>query len=211
MRIGFFCMSESHLSMAALMLESVRTSMPGVEVHHLTDDKCRSLEGVDDVHRLGGDIPMAVRRMTHNASCEGDWLFVDSDVIFQQDVRNVFDEQFDVALTDRIGTITYEIEYAKAMPYNLGVAFSRSSAFWKRVLYHLRTLSPKYQQWEGDQLVICEMIKQRVSSDFKVKILPGRMYNYPPKFAGDGKHAAIVHYKGHRKQWLLPIQLQSVR
>src|SRR3990167_3084992 len=182
MKVGCFWQfvneaSMAHLEFARLMLKSARAVMPDVEVWQLTD----------------GDSP----------KLEGDWLFIDPDIIIQKDVRHVFDEPFDVALTDRIGTITYEAEYAKAMPYTLGVSFSRSPKFWQRVLRHLGTLPAKLQHWEGDQLVVCAMLRQNLADDFKVKILPGAIYNYPPKFAGDGKDAALVHYKGPRKAYLM--------
>lgn len=209
MKIGVFYKyidenSTQHAQFAQQMLASVRACMPDVEVWHFTDANTPALKGFDCVNRITEDVPMAVCRMMHNASLHGDWMFIDPDIIVQKDVSHVFEDKFDVALTDRVGTITYEADYAKVMPYNLGVSFSRAPAFWKRVLYHLRTLSPKLQQWEGDQLVICEMIKQRVASDFNVKILPGLTYNYPPRSADDPRtaDAAIVHYKGPRKAWL---------
>lgn len=204
MKVGFFLQgnNQDYVRMAKLTIASVRKAMPGVEIVHLTDADTPMVEGADSVKRICETMPMAVRRMKHNSQLEGEWLLIDCDVIVQKDVRHVFEEPFDVALTDRIGTITYESKYAEVMPYNLGVAFSCSPAFWKLVLRHLGTLSPKYQQWEGDQLVVCEMIKQRAASDFKVKILPGAIYNFPPKFAGDGKDAAICHYKGPRKAFL---------
>ena len=208
MKVGCFWQfvneaSMAHLEFARLMLKSARAVMPDVEVWQLTDGDSPELEGVDGVHRIDLPVPMAVRRMLHNANLEGDWLFIDPDIIIQKDVRHVFDEPFDVALTDRIGTITYEAEYAKAMPYNLGVSFSRSPKFWQRVLRHLGTLPAKLQHWEGDQLVVCAMLRQNLADDFKVKILPGLTYNFPPKFAGDGKDAALVHYKGPRKSYLM--------
>jgi len=208
MKLGFFFeylneASQPHLEFARRMLESSKAAMPDVEVWQLTDGESAVLEGVDGVHRIGGKMPMAVRRMTHNASLEGDWLFIDPDIIIQKDVRHVFNEAFDVALTDRVGTITNEAAYAKVMPYNLGVSFSRSPKFWKVVLRYLMTLPPRFQHWEGDQRVVCAMLMQGFADEFNVKILHGAAYNYPPKFAGDGKDAALVHYKGNRKAYLM--------
>ena len=195
-------MSQDHLPMAALMLASVRKSMPDVEVHHLTDGKCDALKGADAVQRLPEAMPMAIRRMTLHSQCEGEWLFVDSDVIVQKDVRDVFeDKEFDVALTNRDGTITNEAAYAAVMPINIGITFSRSPAFWKLVLHHLYQMPFKLQEWTGDQLVVCEMMKHG-GFGFKVKVLPGLKYNYPPKYEGDGENASIQHFKGDRKLWL---------
>jgi len=203
MKIGVFCMSASHLPMAARLLESVRSVMPHAEVHHLTDEHCPTLTGVDSTRVFYGAMPMAVRRMMHHAACEGEWLFVDSDVIIQRDVSDVFEAPFDIALTDREGTITTEARYAVAMPHNIGVVFSRSQDFWSTVAHHLKTLMPKLQEWEGDQLVINAMVKEG-GHGFNIKTLPGLIYNYPPRSADDPrtKDAAIVHYKGNRKQWI---------
>lgn len=210
MKIGTFYVyvneaSLPHVEFAKLMLKSAKAAMPDVEVWHLTDADTPALEGVDGVHRIGGNLPMAARRMSHNASLTGDWLFIDPDIIIRKDVRKVFDAPFDIALTDRIGTDMEGTPYAKSMPYNLGVAFSRSPRFWKRVLLHMSGLSPKLQQWTGDQLVVCAMIKQDMVPDFKVRILPGRIYNFPPTSADDGKDAAICHYKGPRKAKLMEV------
>ena len=178
--------------------------MPGVEVHHLTDGRCKKLEGVDGVVRRDGDIPMAIRRMTLHSMCDGEWLFVDSDVLVQKDVRDVFDDKaFDVALTNRDGTITNEAAYAKVMQFNVGVVFSRSPAFWKVVVQHLRTVPSRFQEWEGDQRVICALVRQG-NHGFNVKILPGLKYNFPPASQDDPRleNASIQHFKGNRKLWL---------
>lgn len=199
MKIGFFCMSESHLDFARLMVESVKRVMPDVEVWHLADGNCATIEGAH-VKRISGEMPMAVRRMAHHADCQGDWLFIDSDIILQKDVRGAFDEPFDVAVTDRIDTYMEGTPYAKAMPYNMGVTFSRSPKFWQEAKHSLEMQPMKLQEWEGDQRVVCWLAKR---PDYNVKILPGRIYNYTPEFIDDDiSHAAILHYKGPRKSWI---------
>lgn len=210
MKVGIFLQGDrkaldEHFRMGALACAAVHKAMPGVEVVHLSDGTTEQMEGSDSVLRISGAMPMAMRRMLHNATVEGEWLFIDPDVIVQQDVSDVFNEAFDVALTDRLGTITYEGAYAKQMPINLGIAFSRNLSFWKRVLYHMHTISPKLQEWTGDQLVVCEMIRQKLVDDFKIKMLPGLLYNFPPSSEHDEriKNAFIAHWKGNRKKWLL--------
>lgn len=209
MKVGFFYQGASessiiHFTIAKYLIASVRKSMPGVEIWQLTDDQSPLHPGIDGHIIEPGIMPMAVRRMTLQGKCEGEWLFVDTDIIIQKDVRDVFDETFDVALTDREGTITNEAAYAKVMPYNIGVVFSRSPRFWQVVAKYLKTLPAKFQQWEGDQRVVCQMMKEKVDLEhgFNVKILHGAMFNYPPKFSGDGKDAAICHFKGNRKTYL---------
>jgi hypothetical protein len=195
-RVGFFCQSEKHLDLASHLIASVRKTMPKVEVYHLTDGHCPAAEGAK-VLRIAEDMPMAVRRMTHHATLPGEWLFIDSDCILQKDVRHVFDDDFDIAVTDRKGSRWDNTAYAEVMPYNMGVTFSKSPDFWVDVLKKLKTLPPKLQEWEGDQLTVCH-----VSRDWKTKVLPGHIYNFTPwKREDDRSHAAIVHYKGGRKAW----------
>ena len=206
MKIGFFAQdigpqSKPILDMAQSLIRSAKLHMPDVEIYHLTDGFTRSPEGVTGTIRIGGDLPMAVRRVSLHEKCEGDWLFVDTDIVFRHSVEAVFDEPFDIALTDRDGTITNESGYAQIMPYNIGVVFSRSPEFWTMVKGYLVQLPVAYQQWEGDQRIVCELMKH--NHGFNVKILPGIKYNYPPKSADDRQDASILHYKGNRKKWLL--------
>ena len=206
MKIGFFAQdigpqSKPILAMADRMIASAKSVMPDVEIYHLTDGFTKSPKGVTDTIRICGSMPMAVRRMTLHSMCVGDWLFVDTDIIFRKSVEHVFDDPFDVALTDRNGTITHEADYAKLMPYNIGVVFSRNPEFWTMVKGYLVQMPEKYQQWEGDQRIVCELMKH--NHGFDVKIIPGAIYNYPPKRADDPQDAAIMHYKGNRKKWLL--------
>jgi len=208
LKIGFFAQKTNeaslvHFEMAQGLMDSARKAMPGVHLAHLTDGDSPAVKGADQVIRIAEKMPMAVRRMTHNSRLRGDWLLVDTDIIIKGDVREVFKQPFDIALTDREGTITYEHKYAQAMPYNLGVVFSRCPAFWLQVLKYLVKAPERYQQWEGDQQVVCQMVKMGLDKQagFEVKILPGRQYNYPPKHRDDTE-AKILHYKGARKQYL---------
>lgn len=204
MKIGFFALNEPHLSMAKHLIASVRKTMPDVEVWHLTDAICPHLPEADNCKRVGFEMPMAIRRMTLQSQCDGDWLFVDSDVVFRKDVRDVFRQSFDVALTDRTGTDMIGTQYAAAMPYNLGVTFSRSPLFWAAARTLLYTAPADLQQWEGDQRVICEMMTFPHRFGFDIKVLPGGTYNYPPLSRDDPKaaQASILHYKGARKAQL---------
>lgn len=209
MKVGFFYqnngqVSKGILSFAKHMLQSIRTSMPGVEVWQLSDGQSPELPGIDGVKRLSTPLPMAVRRVSLHATCEGEWLFIDTDVIVRKDVREVFSEDFDVALTDREGTITYESGYAKVMPYNIGVVFSRSPKFWETVKKYLLMMPVYLQHWEGDQRVVAGMMAHPGKCGFNVKVISGAEYNYPPKSENDPQieRASIVHYKGARKKYL---------
>lgn len=204
MRIGFFALNEPHLSLARHLIFSARKGMPGVEVWHLTDAICPHLPDADNCKRVGGDMPMAIRRMTLQSRCEGEWLFVDSDVVIRKDVSEVFAQKFDVALTDRIGTDMAGTKYAEEMPYNLGVTFSRSPEFWIAARSLLYTATPELQEWCGDQMIIAKMMETNHHFGFNVKVLPGYKYNFPPKSLDDPKtaDASILHFKGARKSMI---------
>jgi hypothetical protein len=202
MQIGYFVQGEGiHLDMAKHLIASVKKAMPDVDVFQLTDGVTPCQDGARAI-RLHDDVPMAVRRMALHASLPGEWLFVDTDVVFQKDVRDVFDSPFDIAVTDRVGSAWEHSPDVKHMPYNMGVTFSRNPKFWERAKEILLTLPSELQAWVGDQLVVCELQKQ-----FRTKVLPGHIYNFTPwERTDDRSHAAIVHYKGQRKSWLCDLK-----
>jgi hypothetical protein len=214
MKVGFFnryhgstdFMQTIHVVLADMMIRSVRKVMPSVEIIQFTDERSPRIMGVDSVRRIASTEPMAVQCVTHYAACVGDWLLLDTDVILQRDVHHVFDDPFDVAVCDRDGTKVdgedEDFELFKVMPYNIGVMFSRSPSFWESVKTKLLLMSDKKQQWMGNQIAACEVIKD---GHFDVKIIPGIQYNYPPRnFKDRGESASIIHFKGPlRKQMML--------
>lgn len=199
MRVGFFVQGVGqHWDIAKHLIESSKRVMPDVEVYQLTDGVTPSLDGCE-VIRIYEAMPMAVRRLTHHASLYGDWALLDTDCIVRKDLRHVFEDEFEVALTDRKGSMWEKSPYGMVMPYNMGVTFSRSPAFWGKAVEGLKQLPLKFQEWEGDQRVVCEMVRL----GYPVKVLPGRIYNYTPETRGDtADHAAILHLKGPRKTWI---------
>jgi hypothetical protein len=198
-RVGFFAQGVGpHLDIAKHLIASCERVMPGVPVVHLTDGSTPKLEGTECI-RIAGDMPMAVRRIEHHSRLYGDWLFLDTDCVVIKDVQGVFDDDFEIAVTDRKGSMWEKTPYGSIMPYNMGVTFSRNPEFWEQVLKYLKVMPAKFQEWEGDQRVVCEMIR----SGYPVKVLPGKIFNFTPEKVGDSvKHASILHFKGHRKQWL---------
>jgi hypothetical protein len=199
MRVGFFVQGVGpHLDIGKYLVASCKRVMPDVQVFQLTDEKTPVLDGAECI-RIDGVMPMAVRRMTHHSRLEGEWLFVDTDCVIRKDVRPVFEEDFEIAVTDRKGSMWEKTPYGMVMPYNMGVTFSRSPSFWGEALKYLKTLPEKFQEWEGDQRVVCEMVR----AGFPVKVLPGKVYNYTPEVRGDkALQASILHMKGPRKSWI---------
>jgi hypothetical protein len=212
MQVGFFTVFRGdpiHLVLADLMIRSVRQAMPDVPIVQFTDETSPAVVGVDEVRRLPHG-PRDVIRTDHYIACEGDWLFCDTDIIFQHQVSPVMNDNFDIAVTDREGTLVNgeeDLDFIKATPYNLGVIFSRSSEFWKAVKVKLLTMSDTHQDWMGIQFAACAVIAEE---RFKVKVLPGRVFNYAPRNSHDDcSRAYIVHFKGPmRKQMMLDRYMQ---
>lgn len=205
MNVGFYLVhgdSPDGYVMADMMMRSVRWSMPGVKLFQFTDLTSPPAYGVDHVLRKP-KAPLALLRSLHQACVEGEWLFIDTDVIVQQDVRHVFSQPFDIALADRSWPHLEPTPiFAEKMPWNIGVCFSRCPRFWRSVHQGLIDAPQYAQDFMGDQFVACEILKR---GQYALHELPGVLYNYPPKDAEDsGSGASIVHWKGeYRKPWML--------
>lgn len=201
MKIGFYAQGDGpHLEMAKYCVESAKDHMPFVKVYHLTDGVTPDVKGSIPI-RIPQRLPMGVRRLSHYAGLEGEWCFVDSDVIFQEDVSSVFEKPFDVALASREGTYMEGTDYAEHQPYNFGVVFSKNPKYWRAILPLLMEMPLEKQHWGGEQELCNELALQALST-FSVEILPSR-YNFTPKRRDtDVSDKAIVHYKGQRKAWI---------
>lgn len=196
---------------AQALIHSVRAAMPGMPVVQFTDEHTTPCVGVDDVRRLPRE-PMALMRFRHQASVSGAWLFLDTDVLVQRDVRKVFDKPFDIAVTTRNWPHLRPAEgFTQRMPFNAGVVFSRSQAFWAEAYDRLKRDVEQDKAFMGHQQVICDMVD---SGRWVVAKLKGSRYNFPPYVDRMGNHkdhpsesmeanANIVHYKGLRRKSLL--------
>lgn len=206
MTVAFFTVFRKdpiHYVLAEAMIRSVRASMPDVPIVQLTDETSPALVTVDEVRRRPHG-KMLERRLEHYASLEaGEWLLIDTDVIVRHDVRAVFDTAFDVAFADRDWPhLPPTPDLTEAMPYNTGVAFSRSPEFWQTALETWRAFPPEVQaDWLSEQRAVAAVLR---TNRFSLQVLRGRVYNYPPASINDPdmQQAAIVHFKGPRKAWM---------
>jgi glycosyl transferase family 8 len=206
-RVGFFTVfrrDPQHYVLAETLIRSVRANMPDVPIVQFTDETSPEVLGVDEVWRRAGG-PMLEVRLQHYAACEGEWLLVDTDVLIRRDVSAVFDDKtFDVALARRDWPhLAAESERltAAGMPYNTGVVFSRSRAFWQEVLSEWRRLPEKERDWLSEQRTVARILHE---IPFGLKELPGT-YNYPPEADVEPpREVMILHYKGGRKDIMLP-------
>ena len=204
MTVGFFTIFKTDplpFLHATALVADVQRVMPGVPVRHLTDATTPTVRGAEVV-RIASTEPLLHQRLDHYRRCEGEWLLVDTDVSLRADVRGVFDDPtFDVALVDRDWPEQPQGEDTwRTMPFNTGVVFVRTPAFWQAVFDLWRTFPATAQDWYSEQRAVWQVVR---TGQFKVKILPGLAYNYPPRTREDVPIiAAALHYKGSRKQWL---------
>ena len=201
MRVGIYHVGNNvnYLRLGAVACAVAKTH--GYEVSHLTDMDTPAIDGAKVVRRKM-TAPMAVFRMQHH-QVDGEWLFIDSDVLIHKPVDRVFEHEFSIALAQRKPSDGTNTEGAlplyKEMPYNMGVVFSRSPQFWAEVEKELLTYDANLQHWMGDQLAWCKLIAAKPRL---VKLLDCR-FNFPPGKNGKLYGAPIVHYKGNRKPMMM--------
>lgn len=197
MKIAFYLDTPSHKDIAEYAIAQARKAMPHAEIWHLTNLDGPELSA-DHCLRLDVQGEFAYRQAAISAELDGDVLFLDVDTVVREDVSHVFDHDFDVCVTTDMRPGRPDIKY------NGGVIFSRCPAYWRAIAEAGRGLD--FYKVAGDWEPI-ERVRSAVadSGEFKLLVLPGEEYNYIPATAEDiqGK---IVHYRGKRKAWMIPIQ-----
>lgn len=212
MNVGFYLIggendvrSQVYYETAATMVASVRQVMPKARVVQMTDQDSPRLADIDEVRR-GSSHAISLARTQQRTECDGEWLFLDTDVIVLKDVSPIFSLPFEIALADRNWTSKGD-RPMHGMRFNVGVIFSKGTRFWQRLLARLQMLPIEDQvEWMADQRMIDRLVR---SGRYQVEILSGSVYNYPPATPDDRPRLAkILHFKGEeRKQWMLEEQL----
>lgn len=191
------------------LVASIRRTMQGVKIAHLTDDKSKAVKGVDAVRRKPAE-PMGLLRMRLCAGLRGDWLVLDTDVIIERDCRWVFQKyDFDIGVAKRNWDhLRPAMGFSERMPYNTGVLFSRCPHFFAEAYTRLRNLDDEAQQWMGEQTVMNDIIHEQ-SHRYNIRFLSGNLFNFPPPVKDPAakaklkeilKHVHITHYKGERRK-----------
>lgn len=139
------------------------------------------------------------------------YLFLDWDLLFQKDVSQIFDKNFDLFFTQR-RTENLAKDF-KDMPINVGVFgaklknYSIVLAFFNRWLQTLSKMEPGYQFWLGEQLALYELLKKGSPEGGKILIL-NEEYNYPVTYNQNYnlfiEGPSILHFKGISKKFLIP-------
>jgi hypothetical protein len=170
----------------------------------MSDLMTPAVEGVDEVVRIPFKIPLMSYRLKHLAELKhDDLLIVDTDVIAKTSVSDLWDDEFDVALTKRESGELYGgdgTDLASRMDFNTGVMFSRSRDFWAECYRWLVRQEDSLQRWYGDQRAVFEVVAR---GHYEVLVLDCAEYNWAPNSREDTSQARFWHYKGGiRKKWM---------
>ena len=183
---------------AEIMVRSVKKHMDCPLVQ-LTDETTPVLDGCEAI-RLpwDGKDPMVFRAL-HMSRLEGDVMCLDTDIIVQHDLSKVFLFPFAVALTRRERPIYTPtgFDITQMMPFNGGLIFSRSRAFWLDMLDFCER-NKAVAGWYVDQLALPYVMQRH-----ETLILSCDNFNVTPEMKEENVSTAFaVHYKGDRKDWM---------
>lgn len=178
--------------LAEIMVRSVRKEMPGLKVIQQTDEITKQLPFVDGVWRKKRTGDFIEHRFGMLQAIEEETISLDYDVIVNKDLRHVFKEDFDLALTLRKG-------HPEETRLNSGVMFLRPSGngFWEETLNEYQSIK---DGWQNGQTA-----KSRASlkTNLNILYLDANLYNYPPRNKEeDISMKYVAHYKGKRKEWM---------
>lgn len=192
---------------AQVMVASVKRVMPAAKIVQMTDYDTKPVTGVDEIirKRYDGRFLMPYRMLHLQDFPEPQAIFLDTDIVVRKDLTPVFDEDFDVGLTIRLGPIIDPngVDVTKEMPYNTGVMFSKQAGkpFWAGAHRYCLSLPEEEREWWGDQISVKATAD---TSSLKLKTFPCNLYNYTPSSPDENlSDKFIVHYKGRRKDWML--------
>lgn len=162
---------------SAISVRSVKKAMPKACVIHLRDSpKTYPLWGVDhvcDVQENG--------RVSASMAFDMPGLFIDTDMVVLEDLEKVIPE-CDLAV----------VEWSGHRPYNGGFIWTTNpKQFYREV----------EERFKDDiEDAFCLAVKE---TSLKKVVLPER-YNFIPKNKQEStEDAAVIHYKGNRKAWMI--------
>lgn len=194
------------VELAQTMIRSAREHMPGVVCVQVTDMRTPQIPGVDEVIRVRGAKYVKLQ-------CDGmaqvpePFIRVDTDMVFQADLRSVFDipGEWTVAGCGHGDPKMLETEFGRQYRYSGAVAAFRNGGaaeYFGRIW--ARHVQAERDDWMGVVLTANE-IAEDMAADGKLAILDGYTWNYSPTTREDRPvDAKVLHYKGSRKRWLTP-------
>lgn len=192
-----------------MQIASAKRVMPDIEVVVLTDLKSdvspykTFRENVDKSHFTRDFLKL--QSIFLKSTAFKPTLFTGTDSLFQKDIRPVFDQSFDMAVTWR--------RIPEDMPINTGTVFIKNKNAADLIL-EIYYKAYGIDNWFTDQIAYYEIIGKRNSppylqtifyKDYKILFLSARIYNFAPKknqLPARDEAAAILHFKGPRKYFM---------
>lgn len=184
----------AYRDIATMCIATICHHHPTSSIVQLTDSITTRLDGVDDVWRCEGtprqpwytlDFMRVLGQMDATPTA-----VVGSDTLVCKPMDDVWEDEFDVALTRREGHL--------GMPYNLGISFCRQPAFFAAV-YARMDGSRELRAWMGDQRAVAQEVR---ADKWKVRELRGATWNNSNIGEKKIPQARMLHYKGPRKEWM---------
>ena len=198
----------SGLAHGAIMARAIRRHMPAARLVQLSNLIYPALPGVDLVLRrenTGDFIRWAFRSMLDLFDCtDGPILQLATDIVVRRDVSEVFEQSFDVA------ACRYPLMDRTDGAYCGDTNFIQPSGrhVWKEALGHYERTPAIQNGWEGGQTAMLWALQQ---PGVTVLDLDFHTYNFTPERPGQiPETAAIVHYRGLRKTFMMHDQIQEV-
>lgn len=224
-RPGGFDEFEVLMSMAT----SVRRSLPGSRLIVLTDRATvfPSSLGADEIMRF--EIPrerlmlcrmQAQRAYLASALYDAPSAFVDSDIVFNHPLDEVFSTPFDVGLTYRMDGFCRIEGQVINIPVNGGVMFFQPDrrgpalAYYKRALDAHLAQPEKYFAWGGNQIALLDAVGREaffardgddtVIDGTRYRFFPCERFNFTPPSdeipsPEEAENRLVLHFKGKRK------------
>lgn len=180
-----------------VVLHAIRQHLPKAWVVQLSNATFPAAPGVDAVHRRANEgdfIRWAFRSMLDLLADRNPVLQLATDIIVRRDVSEVFDQDFDVAAC----------RYPERPTIYCGdTNFIQQGGrrLWETALDLYEATPHLHDGWEGGQTAFTlAMSRARV----RVRDLDSQVYNFTPDRPGQiPASAALVHYRGVRKDFLL--------
>lgn len=198
MRLCFLFFGPQEEKIAQVMIASARQFMPNIVLTQLTDMTTKRVKGVDECRRLDG-MTYGYLLAHHMSQCPHPLIRVDYDMVFQGDITHVMDgDYFDMAFNLHGDPNVISTEFGRKYPLATCLWGAKDNRFATDFRAH------HIKSGRDDWLGLVPSANE-VAERYRIKTLDGAVYNYCPKDRDDKPASALViHYKGPRKEWMLP-------
>lgn len=184
-------------------VKSIKKHMPRATIIQITDMSTPKIEGVTQIIRHNvihtpQMLPKFFFESIMNSGIE-EMIYCDADIVFNGDVSNVLDDDYDVAICKRYDSDGTGDVYRHWYPYNSGFMAVKNPDFWKKC--YDKVLEFETLKFGIGQHIIGLVIN---SGQLKIKYLDGTVYNRAPTVFNDFDNKVKVwHFKGElRKGWI---------